>query len=152
MKNSLFLINIILRQIPCVYIYAVTILLNNEYKNIIENSLINQSNVTNLLRRLNECEIGGHRRSYSKVNAKSDYYKQFFFLLFQAMKLNSENIEPYLKVNSEQLYEQCKKDKIPFHKYENFIKQAVESKIKPKPKEKTEEYKNLIGFISSNLV
>lgn len=92
------------------------------------------------------------RRSYTKGPNKRNDYKQFFILLFRSMILNTDNIEPFLKINPDQLYEECKKDKIPYNKYENFIKKAVEMQIKPKPKEKTDQYKNLIGFISSNLV
>ena len=38
-----------------------------------------------------------------------DYFKQFFFLLFQSMKMNSDKIAPFLGYDPETLYAQCRK-------------------------------------------
>ena len=36
-----------------------------------------------------------------------DYFKQFFFLLLQSMKMNSDKIGLFLGLNAEDLYDEC---------------------------------------------
>ena len=80
-----------------------------------------------------------------------DYYKQFFFLLFQTMKLNSESIEAFLVVDPENLYNQCKKEHIPFHKYEKWLNEHIESNIDNNVLRNNQDYVNLVTFISNKL-
>lgn len=48
--------------------------------------------------------------------AKNDIYKDYFILTFQALKLNSENHEPFLSLDKEKMYEEILTNNIPFHK------------------------------------
>ena len=50
-----------------------------------------------------------------------DYFKQFFFLLFQSMKMNSEKIGPFIGFDPETLYTKCRNEHIPFHKYQSWL-------------------------------
>ena len=80
-----------------------------------------------------------------------DYYKQFFFLLFQTMKLNSESIEAFLVVDPENLYNQCKKEHIPFHKYEKWLNEHIEINVDNNAIRNNQDYVNLVTFISNKL-
>ena len=106
---------------------------------------------------LNRPKISGIKNAYKMIKKNpakkynEDYYKQFFFLLFQAMKLNSESIEAFLVVDPENLYYQCKKEHIPFHKYEKWLNEHIESNIDNNVLRNNQDYVNLVTFISNKL-
>ena len=78
-------------------------------------------------------------RVVSKKNV--DYFKQFFFLLFQAMKINSDKVHLFLGIDPESLYNQCKSEHVPFHKYQNWLESQLMRKEQINDERKYEENK-----------
>lgn len=85
-------------------------------------------------------------------NKQDDYYKQFFFLTFQAIKLNTKNIEPFLSLNPEKLYTDCRNLRIPFHKYHQWLENQIFPKNSVQNNHEQDEYDSYLSFISTRLV
>ena len=81
-----------------------------------------------------------------------NYFKQFFFLLFQSMKLNSNNIGIFLGYSPEILYNECRKEHIPFHKYQKWIEKKLSNKEKIEISKKYEDFKTITGIFCSSLI
>ena len=81
-----------------------------------------------------------------------DYFKQFFFLLFQSMKMNSENIGNFLGFNPEKLYNECRKEHIPFHKFQKWIEKKLLKKERIENIKKYEDFKTITGIFCSSLI
>ena len=118
----------------------------NQYQNT------NTSRIKSIYNIINNPFDKKHMQSTRKVS--DDYYKQFFFLTFQSIKLNSDNIEPFLSVNPEYLYKECKLQHIPFHKYESWLNKTIfnNTNRKEKKPKANSEYGNFLSFISSRLI
>lgn len=118
----------------------------NQYQNT------NTSRIKSIYNIINNPFDKKHMQSTRKVS--DDYYKQFFFLTFQSIKLNSDNIEPFLSVNPEYLYKECKLQHIPFHKYESWLNKTIFNNTNRKEKKPkvNSEYGNFLSFISSRLI
>ena len=85
-------------------------------------------------------------------NGNHDYFKQFFFLLFQSMKMNSNNLEQFLKYSPEDLYNNCRREHIPFHKYQKWIeKKLLKNEIIENSK-KYEDFATITGIFCSSLI
>lgn len=67
----------------------------------------------------------GKYASTATRKVTDDYYKQFFYLTYQTLKLNSDNISPFLIANPDELYKTCKKEKVPFHKYASWLTKTI---------------------------
>ena len=81
-----------------------------------------------------------------------DYFKQFFFLLFQSMKMNSNNIGNFLGYNPEILYNECKKEHVPFHKYQKWIERKLLKKEMNENSKKIEDFSTITGVFCSSLI
>jgi hypothetical protein len=81
-----------------------------------------------------------------------DYFKQFFFLLFQSMKMNSNNIGNFLGYNPEILYNECKKEHVPFHKYQKWIERKLLKKEMNENSKKIEDFSTITGIFCSSLI
>lgn len=82
-----------------------------------------------------------------------DYFKQFFFLLFQSMKMNSDkDIEIYLGYNPEVLYKECKNEHIPFHKYQKWIEKKLTKNNKNINSKKYEDFATITGILCSSFI
>jgi chromosome segregation ATPase len=57
----------------------------------------------------------------SNNQIQNDVYKDFFLLTYQSFKLNSDDIEPYLESNPEQMYQKILNSNIPFHKVKYYL-------------------------------
>jgi hypothetical protein len=87
------------------------------------------------------------------VNKKSvDYFKQFFFLLFQAMKINSDKVQLFLGYDPESLYNQCKSEHVPFHKYQKWLESQLMRKEQINDERKHEDFATLTGIFCSSLI
>ena len=98
---------------------------------------------------------GRHFQYPTRIASKDyrDYFKQFFFLLFQSMKMNSDNnIEIFLGKNPEILYKQCKKEHIPFHKYQKWIEKKLLRKDINKNSKKYEDFSTITGILCSSFI
>ena len=83
-----------------------------------------------------------------KVN-KVDYFMQFFFLLFQSMKMNSNNVSQFLNYDPEVLYNECKKEHVPYHKFHEWIISKLDLDEKKKIKE---NFSTITGIICTSLM
>ena len=81
-----------------------------------------------------------------------DYFKQFFFLLLQSMKLNSDNISIFLGYDPETLYNQCRKEHVPFHKYQKWIEKKLLKKEILENSKKYEDFSTVTGIFCSSLI
>ena len=81
-----------------------------------------------------------------------NYFKQFFFLLFQSMKMNSNNIGNFLGYNPEILYNECKKEHVPFHKYQKWIERKLLKKEMNENSKKIEDFSTITGVFCSSLI
>jgi len=63
----------------------------------------------------------GPKDTKDPKSPRNDIYKDYFILTFQALKLNSENMEPFLNVGQRKMYEEILRNNIPFHKVRIFI-------------------------------
>jgi hypothetical protein len=81
-----------------------------------------------------------------------DYFKQFFFLLFQSMKMNSNNIGNFLGYNPEILYNECKKEHVPFHKYQKWIERKLLKKEMNENSKIIEDFSTITGIFCSSLI
>ena len=90
----------------------------------------------------------------SRVVAKKnvDYFKQFFFLLFQAMKINSDKVQLFLGFDPENLYNQCKSEHVPFHKYQKWLEAQLKKKEEINDERKYEDFATLTGIFCSSLI
>ena len=98
---------------------------------------------------------GRHFQYPTRIASKDyrDYFKQFFFLLFQSMKMNSDNnIEIFLGKNPEILYKQCKKEHIPFHKYQKWIEKKLLRIDLNKNYKKYEDFSTITGILCSSFI
>ena len=97
---------------------------------------------------------GRHLLYSTRIAAKDnrDYFKQFFFLLFQSMKLNSDNIGNFLGYNPEILYNECRKQHTPFHKYQRWIERKLFKKENIENSKKYEDFKTITGIFCSSLI
>ena len=86
------------------------------------------------------------------VKDNRDYFKQFFFLLFQSMKMNSDNIGNFLGYSPENLYNECRKEHIPFHKYQKWIEKKLLKKESLENSKKYEDFKTITGIFCSSLI
>lgn len=77
-----------------------------------------------------------------------DYFKQFFFLLFQSMKMNNNKIDDFLKYEPESLYNKCRSQHVPFHKFQTWI----ENEILNGTKKENEDFEIMTGIICSSLI
>jgi len=97
----------------------------------------------------------GRQFQYSTRIAVKDnrnYFKQFFFLLFQSMKMNSDNIGNFLGYSPENLYNECRKEHIPFHKYQKWIEKKLLKKESLENSKKYEDFKTITGIFCSSLI
>jgi hypothetical protein len=62
---------------------------NNNFNNI--NLTINNNNISN-------SNILVRNSIRKTINNKNENYKDYFFMLYQAIKMNSDNVEPFLYV------------------------------------------------------
>ena len=83
---------------------------------------------------------------------KFDYFKQFFFLLFQSMKMNSDKIVPFLGYDPETLYAQCRSEHVPFHKYQKWLEKEVLRKELIENEKKYEDFATITGIFCSYLI
>ena len=81
-----------------------------------------------------------------------DYFKQFFFLLFQAMKINSDKVQLFLGFDPESLYNQCKSEHVPFHKYQKWLESQLMRKEQINDERKYEDFATLTGIFCSSLI
>ena len=90
----------------------------------------------------------------SRVAGKKnfDYFKQFFFLLFQSMKMNSDKIGPFLGYDPETLYAQCRNEHIPFHKYQNWLEKKLIRREQIENEKKYEDFATITGIFCSSLI
>lgn len=98
---------------------------------------------------------GRHLQYPTRIASKDyrDYFKQFFFLLFQSMKMNSDNnIEIFLGKNPEILYKQCKKEHIPFHKYQKWIEKKLLRIDLNNNYKKYEDFSTITGILCSSFI
>ena len=87
------------------------------------------------------------------VNKKSvDYFKQFFFLLFQAMKINSDKVQLFLGFDPESLYNQCKSEHVPFKKKKKWLESQLMRKEQINDERKHEDFATLTGIFCSSLI
>ena len=87
------------------------------------------------------------------VNKKNvDYFKQFFFLLIQAMKINSDKVQLFLGLDPESLYNQCKSEHVPFHKYQKWLEHQLMKKEEINDERKHEDFATLTGIFCSSLI
>jgi hypothetical protein len=87
------------------------------------------------------------------VNKKNvDYFKQFFFLLIQAMKINSDKVHLFLGLDPESLYNQCKSEHVPFHKYQKWLEEQLKRKEEINDERKYEDFATLTGIFCSSLI
>ena len=84
--------------------------------------------------------------------ANFDYFKQFFFLLFQSMKMNSDKFEAFLGFNPETLYHQCRDEHIPFHKYQNWLEKQITKKEEIENEKKYEDFETITGVFCSSFI
>lgn len=89
-------------------------------------------------------------RVVSKKNV--DYFKQFFFLLFQAMKINSDKVHLFLGFDPESLYNQCKSEHVPFHKYQKWLESQLMRKEQINDERKYEDFATLTGIFCTSLI
>ena len=98
---------------------------------------------------------GRHFQYPTRIASKDyrDYFKQFFFLLFQSMKMNSDNnIEIFLGKNPEILYNECKKEHVPFHKYQKWIEKKLLKKDINNISKKYEDFSTITGILCSSFI
>ena len=90
----------------------------------------------------------------SRIASKEnfDYFKQFFFLLFQSMKMNSDKIGPFLGIELEALYDQCRSEHIPFHKYQIWLEKQLMKKEQLENEKKYEDFETIAGIFCSSLI
>ena len=90
----------------------------------------------------------------TRISSKEqhDYFKQFFFLLLQSMKLNSDNISIFLGYNPETLYNQCRKEHIPFYKYQKWIEKKLLKKEITENYKRYEDFSTITGIFCSSLI
>lgn len=81
-----------------------------------------------------------------------DYFKQFFFLLFQSMKMNSDKIGPFLGYDPETLYTQCRSEHIPFHKYQFWLEKQLFKKEQIENEKRYEDFATITGIFCSSLI
>ena len=85
-------------------------------------------------------------------NKNIDYFKEFFFLLFQAMKMNSDDIGSFLEYDPQTLYEQCRKEHIPFHKYQKWLEKQLIKNEQIKNEKQYEDFATITGIFCSSFL
>ena len=93
-----------------------------------------------------------YKTRVTSIKNNVNYFKQFFFLLFQSMKLNSDNIGIFLGCNPDNLYNECRKEHIPFYKYQNWIEKKLFKKEKVETPKNFEDFKTITGIFCSSLI
>ena len=90
----------------------------------------------------------------SRVTSKAnfDYFKQFFFLLFQSMKMNSDKFELFLGFSPETLYTQCRNEHIPFHKYQHWLEKQLSKKEEIENEKRYEDFETITGVFCSSFI
>ena len=94
--------------------------------------------------------FGGPTRIDSRRNI--NYFKQFFFLLFQSMKMNSDKVELFLNYDPETLYNECRSEHTPFHKFENWIEKKLRRKETIENEKLFEDFTTISGIFCSALI
>ena len=94
--------------------------------------------------------FGGPTRIDSRRNI--NYFKQFFFLLFQSMKMNSDKVELFLNYDPETLYNECRSEHTPFHKFENWIEKKLRRKEAIENEKLFEDFTTISGIFCSALI
>ena len=83
---------------------------------------------------------------------KLNYFKQFFFLLYQSMKMNSDKIEPFLEYDPETLYNQCRSEHTPFHKFQKWIEKKLKRKELIEKEKRYEDFATITGIFCSSFI
>jgi len=89
-------------------------------------------------------------RVVSKKNI--NYFKQFFFLLFQAMKINSDKVQLFLGFDPESLYNQCQSEHVPFHKYQHWLEKKLMKREQINEERNYEDFATMTGIFCSSLI
>ena len=145
--------------------------INNKYKKKLTSSLHFATKQPNLLKPINlnkfkskksdninsayNLMFKGRQFQYpTRVANKDnhDYFKQFFFLLLQSMKMNSDKIGLFLGLNAEDLYDECRKEHVPFHKYQKWIEKKLLKNERKEKSNKYEDFKTITGIFCSSLI
>ena len=115
---------------------------------------LNQKSSNNINSAYNIMFQGKQFQFPSRVVSKKnfDYFKQFFFLLFQSMKMNSDKIGPFLGYDPETLYAQCRNEHIPFHKYQHWLEKKMLRREQIENEKKYEDFETITGIFCSSLI
>ena len=103
----------------------------------------------------NKLPHSGIKKAYNvmfqkgKKKQQIDYFMQFFFLLFQSMKMNSNNVSQFLNYDPKVLYNECKKEHVPYHKFQEWISSKLSLDEKKKVKE---NFSTITGIICTSLM
>ena len=81
-----------------------------------------------------------------------DYFKQFFFLLYQSMKMNSDKVEVFLESDPETLYNKCRSEHTPYHKYQSWLEKQLWKKEQIENGKKYEDFATITGIFCSSLI
>jgi hypothetical protein len=115
---------------------------------------INKSTSGNINSAYNVMFKGNQFELPSRIASKKnfDYFKQFFFLLFQSMKMNSDKFEVFLGYNPEILYAQCRSEHVPFHKFQKWLeKRLLKAELSEKQRN-YEDFETITGIFCSSLI
>ena len=114
----------------------------------------NKMNSNNINSAYNVMFQGRQFQFPSRIASKQnfDYFKQFFFLLFQAMKMNSDNISPFLEYDPQLLYAQCRSEHIPFHKYQKWLEKQIIRKAQIDDEKRFEDFGAITGIFCSSFL
>ena len=86
----------------------------------------------------------------NRTKKNIDYLKQFFFLLFQSMKMNSNEISKFLNFDPEVLYTECKNQHVPYYKFQEWLNEKFpndENKVTIK-----ENFSTITGIFCTHLI
>ncbi len=108
----------------------------------------NINSVYNIMFRGNQFPLKTRIDTGNNIN----YFKQFFFLLFQSMKMNSDKVELFLDYDAETLYNQCRSEHTPFHKFQKWLEKKLTKKEKIENEKKYEDFSTLSGIFCSALI
>ena len=108
----------------------------------------NINSAYNIMFRGNQFQLPTRIDSRRNIN----YFKQFFFLLFQSMKMNSDKVELFLNYDPETLYNECRSEHTPFHKFENWIEKKLRRKESIENEKLFEDFTTISGIFCSALI
>ena len=133
--------------------------LRKDIKNAVKDCMKNDPNLsfTNLERKkIHKIHKSGINKAYklmflkNKAKKNIDYLKQFFFLLFQSMKMNSNEISKFLNFDPEVLYSECKSQHVPYYKFQEWLNEKF-----PVDENKSiirENFSTITGILCSHLI